>query len=702
MRTAGRGRSISILLLVLLMSQLYPLLPPVSSAGETRLPLVEGRVVDKETLEGLEDHTLLFERENLIPKIVETGPEGSYNVTLPPGRYTVKVYTTGGLLAGRLVDQRELNITWDPLVIYDFLVDIADMEMSKVSGHVKDKDTDEPIEGCLVMLTDFRTLSSNATMTSKNGSFSMISCPGDHYLTVLYDGELRYNDTITLEWGKDEVRNISIEGEGKWTLVTLDDIRDFLVDHWNDLVVLLVMFVLILILYLLLTMGVNFLKKRFELLEADWYTAIQHFLNRLSVLLALILVTYQLNKMFEFVDEYIWKWMSDAVGSLIGILVVLLASRLLLLGNTRLWDYIRNKRKEGEKKLLPNQIITMLEIVLRYLVFIVSAAVIFVLVLYTFGLKQDISSRISDFFSDNAGRLGFLVILIIAAVLIKRFIDVFFKELGARSTKLSPQLMTLTHKGSVGMVYFIISLIFLFTLLSIGGLGDIGQTLILVISMIVGLVVSFAATGSIGNMLSGLVLMSMRPYSVNDRVEISEIIGDVVALGIMFTTLRDLDGKLHEIPNNNVLLGTITNYTRAVDEGGLAVVVDVSLGYDINPKKARSLMKRAALASPGVLKEKTPRVVVRRFLDHAVEYRLRAYIQDPSNMLHIRSSVMESMLYAFHTEGLEILSPMFHVKREGAPPKDEELRCRTNNDESQGPEESAAEGLTIFDGISDE
>lgn len=694
--------SLSFFLLLVLTSLLMVPLPDGASAEEVELPLVKGSVVNKGTLIGYSNFTILFERDNLIPVSAITDLTGSYNVSLPPGLYTVKVYTSGGMKNGQLVDQRTLNLSWDPLVRFDILIDTTSLLRSHIHGFIIDEDWKEPLGGCDIILIHKGNHRVNSTRTTSNGSFSIYSYPGEYYLSVHYDNEERYNTSIFLEWGKDREGNISIEGKGDRPLLTFEDIRDYLADHWQDIVGLILVIFVITFLYLLLTMLLGFFKKRYKLLEVEWFSAIQHFLNRVSFLLAIILITFQLSKMFTPVKDYIWSWMSNVSLPFIGILVMLLVARLLLLGNTRLWDYITKKRKEGGKKILPAQIISMLEIILRYLILFVSALIIFVLVLYAFGLRQEISARMSNFLSDNAGRLSFLVILVVIAVLLKRFIDIFFKELGGRSTKVSPQIMTMTHKGTVGMVYFVISLIFLFTLLSIGGLGEIGQSLILVISMIVGLVVSFAATGSIGNLLSGLVLMSMRPYNVDDRVEISGIIGDVAAIGVMFTTLKDLDGKLHEIPNNNVLMGTITNYTRSVEEGGLAVVIDVSLGYDINPRTARALMKRAALTSPGVIKDITPRVIVRRFLDSSVEYRLRAYIDNPSNMLHIRSSVMESMLYAFHTEGLEILSPMYHVKREGVPPTDEELDNRTKHEEAAVGKESAAGGLTMFDNIAQE
>jgi small-conductance mechanosensitive channel len=189
----------------------------------------------------------------------------------------------------------------------------------------------------------------------------------------------------------------------------------------------------------------------------------------------------------------------------------------------------------------------------------------------------------------------------------------------------------------------------------------------------------------------------MRPFEVNDRVKVGDLIGDVQSMGIMFTRLKDLEGRLTEVPNNNVLQNNIINFTSSSKEGSFAVFIDVTLGYDIPPKKARALMKKAALATPGVLKDPVPKVLLREFHNHAVEYRLRAYITDAPNMMFIRSSVMENMMTMFHGEGLEILSPAFEVQRQGMTIETEMphlvKRGRTTE------ESTVSDGLSMFDSI---
>ncbi|MFN7991111.1 MAG: mechanosensitive ion channel [Candidatus Micrarchaeia archaeon] len=72
------------------------------------------------------------------------------------------------------------------------------------------------------------------------------------------------------------------------------------------------------------------------------------------------------------------------------------------------------------------------------------------------------------------------------------------------------------------------------------------------------------------NMAGGAILLLTRVYSVGDRVQIDSVYGDVVNIGIFYTTLLETrewiegdqaTGRLTIIPNSHVISGIIQNYT---------------------------------------------------------------------------------------------------------------------------------------------
>jgi len=100
------------------------------------------------------------------------------------------------------------------------------------------------------------------------------------------------------------------------------------------------------------------------------------------------------------------------------------------------------------------------------------------------------------------------------------------------------------------------------------GLGELGQTIILMMSVIIGFVVSMAATGSIGNALSGLVIYGFKPIEKGDVVSLTIGSGDVVTgtitnIDLMFTTMIDLESQEVRIPNNDVLSYKLVNHTKS-------------------------------------------------------------------------------------------------------------------------------------------
>jgi len=666
--------------------------------GTTGSPVIDsgiyGTVKDVRTGEPLPNLTVSFSADFFDTKAVRTNSTGGYEAVLPSKLYTLSVYSSTGELLNRtehlLEDGQWLNIHLN--------VDPSRPLKARITGTVLDKD-DDPIEDANVILTNRKdqNLCCNLT-TDKDGRFRTVVEPGIYLVEIVYGGEVAHEEVLNFKLGIDYDVEISTNISVTKPLLTIDDVKDFLTEEWLSILVLLLIILFILIFYLIILTVLGFFKKKkVKFLETDWFAATRRFVTRMAILGIVVIISWRVSLMFPSVEDYLWGWMKQLAGPAAGIIATLFISRMLLLANTNLWDWF--KEKKGGAKALPSQFISYFSIILRYTIIVLSGVVIVVLVMIAFGLREQIWSVVSDFLSKSAGKIGFLLVLIIAAFFIRKFVALFFKELGTRSKRMSPEIVSMTQKGATGLVYFVIILIFLYTLLSIGGLGDIGTTFILVISMIIGLVVSFAATGSIGNMLSGLVLMSMKPYETGDRVMIGETIGFVQKLGIMFTTIKDLESRILEIPNNNVLANNIMNFSRSATEGGYAVVIDVGLGYDLSPKTVRPLLKRAALTSPGVLKDPVPKVIVREFLDHAVVYRLRAYVDDPTNMLFIRSSVMESILMIFHEEGLQVMSPLQHVKVEGKAPTKEELMLRAHPEHKEN--EAAAGGLLMFDSLGD-
>ena len=80
-----------------------------------------------------------------------------------------------------------------------------------------------------------------------------------------------------------------------------------------------------------------------------------------------------------------------------------------------------------------------------------------------------------------------------------------------------------------------------------------------------GMVVGFASQRIMGQILSGLMILLIRPFMIDDLVEVAGVKGVVEDVSLLFTTLRTDDNKLILLPNNNVLGSKVVKYLEKIE-----------------------------------------------------------------------------------------------------------------------------------------
>lgn len=77
-----------------------------------------------------------------------------------------------------------------------------------------------------------------------------------------------------------------------------------------------------------------------------------------------------------------------------------------------------------------------------------------------------------------------------------------------------------------------------------------------------GLAVGLALKGTLSNFASGVLLITLRPFSVGDRIEAAGVTGQVEAIQIFATTIKTGDKRVI-IPNASLTSGNIANYSAS-------------------------------------------------------------------------------------------------------------------------------------------
>lgn len=185
------------------------------------------------------------------------------------------------------------------------------------------------------------------------------------------------------------------------------------------------------------------------------------------------------------------------------------------------------------------------------------------------------------------------------------------------------------------------------------------------VSIFLGVVISLGSGSAVSNMMAGVVLAYMRPFRTGDRVRISDTTGDVIGRGLLVTRLRTIKNVEVTIPNAAILGGQIQNYSAMVGGGKLILHTTVTIGYDTPWRKVHELLKEAALATPGLLREPAPFVLQVSLNDFHISYEINAYTDKPNEMAVIYSELHANIQDRFNAAGVEILSPTYHALRDG-------------------------------------
>ena len=206
----------------------------------------------------------------------------------------------------------------------------------------------------------------------------------------------------------------------------------------------------------------------------------------------------------------------------------------------------------------------------------------------------------------------------------------------------------------VNLLYYTALVVIVVTALS-----NLGLETTTVIAVMGGatLAIGFALQDSLSNLASGVILILLRPYQVNDLVEIGGITGFVTEIEMFHTRLRTRDNKDVFIPNNDVLDGSITNYSRT-ELIRLNLVYGIGYGDDI--LKAKKVLQQILAAEERVVKDPAPVVAVQSLGDSSVDFAVRPYVR-VQDMVPVTFALTEQVKLRFDAEGISIPFPQRDV-----------------------------------------
>ena len=160
----------------------------------------------------------------------------------------------------------------------------------------------------------------------------------------------------------------------------------------------------------------------------------------------------------------------------------------------------------------------------------------------------------------------------------------------------------------------------------------------------------------LGNVLGYWVINNVMEFEVGDRVQIGDSYGDVMDVGVFFTRIRTIKEETISIPNLLVVGREVKNFSA---RGAVLIHVAVTLGYNVDKEKAKSLLMESAHETDGILTDgdREPFVLLTNLDKFTVTFEINAYTDKPNELINIKSALIDRILDKFNEAKIELLSP---------------------------------------------
>jgi small-conductance mechanosensitive channel len=205
-------------------------------------------------------------------------------------------------------------------------------------------------------------------------------------------------------------------------------------------------------------------------------------------------------------------------------------------------------------------------------------------------------------------------------------------------------------------------------LIGIDMLG-IDLTALAVFSGAFGLAIGFGLQKTFGNLIAGIILLMDKSIKPGDVISVADAsgnegFGQIRKIGIRAISVVTRDQTEYLIPNENLMINQVVNWSYSSREVRVKAAVGVSYQSDLD--LVTELLYKAVEETPRILKAPKPRVNIMAFGDSSVDFEVRFWITDPEGGLaNIRSDVYQRIWQLFHENDIEIPFPQRDINLRG-------------------------------------
>ena len=253
----------------------------------------------------------------------------------------------------------------------------------------------------------------------------------------------------------------------------------------------------------------------------------------------------------------------------------------------------------------------------------------------------DFSSFFNEDFLLTLIRAGFYIV--IGFILLRIIVAVVRRLMKGRVIEQTKMLTTkvINYTG--------VATILVIVLLEFG----VNLTPILGAAGIFGLAIGIASQASLSNVISGVFLVSEKPFAVGDVIRVGDKAGVVLSIDLLSVKIRTFDNLYIRSPNEKIINSEVTNITRFPIR---RMDFDLSVAYKDDLEKVRSVLIAIAKGNSLVLDEPEPIIIFREFGDSGISILFGIWFQKADFIL-VKNSIFLEIKRRFDEEGIEIPFP---------------------------------------------
>ena len=139
----------------------------------------------------------------------------------------------------------------------------------------------------------------------------------------------------------------------------------------------------------------------------------------------------------------------------------------------------------------------------------------------------------------------------------------------------------------------------------------------------------------------------------------NETFGQIRKIGVRAVSVTTRDQREYLIPNENLMINQVENWSYSSKNVRMQVAVGVS--YEADMDLAEKLMLEAASQCDRVLKAPPPTVWMSEYGDNSVNFTIHCWIDDPEEGVgNVRSAVLKKLWWLFKENGGDPLPAARH------------------------------------------